>query len=209
MITELNYIIIICDIYYSLSSESSHFNFNEFSVTNCKIYPRTLQIALQWQLCRQQQMMCYLKFLLNHQNHQASANFFSWFIFHAETIFFGFGFDGIDFWFFSWTAIFALFSISQIIVAANSDEFDEKAKAPVVQQRGRFKVTSENVDLEKVILLIVVLIYLSCEGLYFPLSFRWPRVPYCKRVTVCRWGWVNYAKVHLGFSSVSVSLSPH
>ncbi|KAK4587839.1 hypothetical protein RGQ29_019016 [Quercus rubra] len=34
--------------------------------------------------------------------------------------------------------------------SANSDEFDEKAKAPVVQQRGRFKVTSENVDLEKV-----------------------------------------------------------
>ena len=77
------------------SSESFHFNFNEFSVINCKIYPRTLQIALQRQLCRQQ-MMCYLKFLLNHQ---ASANFFSWFIFHAETIFFGFGFDAIDFWF--------------------------------------------------------------------------------------------------------------
>ncbi|XP_062157518.1 uncharacterized protein LOC133865063 isoform X2 [Alnus glutinosa] len=35
--------------------------------------------------------------------------------------------------------------------SANSDELDEKAKAPVVQQRGRFKVTSENVDFEKVI----------------------------------------------------------
>ncbi|KAK9922889.1 hypothetical protein M0R45_031328 [Rubus argutus] len=34
---------------------------------------------------------------------------------------------------------------------ANNDELDEKAKAPVVQQKGRFKVTSENVDLEKVI----------------------------------------------------------
>ncbi|KAK7255017.1 hypothetical protein RIF29_28416 [Crotalaria pallida] len=34
--------------------------------------------------------------------------------------------------------------------AANSDETDEKAKVPVVQQRGRFKVTSENVDPEKV-----------------------------------------------------------
>ncbi|KAI4329425.1 hypothetical protein L6164_021690 [Bauhinia variegata] len=34
--------------------------------------------------------------------------------------------------------------------AANSDDSDEKAKVPVVQQRGRFKVTSENVDLEKV-----------------------------------------------------------
>lgn len=33
--------------------------------------------------------------------------------------------------------------------AANSEELDEKAKPPVVQQRGRFKVTSENVDLEK------------------------------------------------------------
>ncbi|KAI5660367.1 hypothetical protein M9H77_29160 [Catharanthus roseus] len=31
-----------------------------------------------------------------------------------------------------------------------SDDLDEKAKVPVVQQRGRFKVTSENVDFEKV-----------------------------------------------------------
>ncbi|KAE7999768.1 hypothetical protein FH972_004169 [Carpinus fangiana] len=35
--------------------------------------------------------------------------------------------------------------------SANSDELDEKAKAPVVQQKGRFKVTSENVDFEKVV----------------------------------------------------------
>ncbi|CAL0325888.1 unnamed protein product [Lupinus luteus] len=34
--------------------------------------------------------------------------------------------------------------------AANSDDTDEKAKVPVVQQRGRFKVTSENVDPDKV-----------------------------------------------------------
>ncbi|OWM69542.1 hypothetical protein CDL15_Pgr014003 [Punica granatum] len=34
---------------------------------------------------------------------------------------------------------------------ANNDDLDEKAKVPVVQQRGRFKVTSENVDLEKVV----------------------------------------------------------
>lgn len=33
--------------------------------------------------------------------------------------------------------------------SANSDDTDEKAKVPVVQQRGRFKVTSENVDPEK------------------------------------------------------------
>jgi len=33
---------------------------------------------------------------------------------------------------------------------ANSDELDEKAK-PVVQLKGRFKVTSDNVDVEKVI----------------------------------------------------------
>ncbi|KAL5541399.1 hypothetical protein UlMin_043443, partial [Ulmus minor] len=32
----------------------------------------------------------------------------------------------------------------------NSGELDEKAKVPFVQQRGRFKVTSENVDIEKV-----------------------------------------------------------
>ncbi|KAG5249820.1 serine/threonine-protein kinase [Salix suchowensis] len=31
----------------------------------------------------------------------------------------------------------------------SSDELDEKVKPPVVQQRGRFKVTSENVDMEK------------------------------------------------------------
>ncbi|XP_070053764.1 uncharacterized protein [Nicotiana tomentosiformis] len=32
----------------------------------------------------------------------------------------------------------------------NSEDFDEKTKGHVVQQRGRFKVTSENIDLEKV-----------------------------------------------------------
>lgn len=42
-----------------------------------------------------------------------------------------------------------LFNLS-IAVAANSDELDEKAKPPVIQQKGRFKVTSENVYLEKV-----------------------------------------------------------
>lgn len=35
-------------------------------------------------------------------------------------------------------------------VAVNGDEIDEKAKNPVVQQRGRFKVTSESVEMEKV-----------------------------------------------------------
>ncbi|XP_031257882.1 uncharacterized protein LOC116115894 isoform X1 [Pistacia vera] len=35
-------------------------------------------------------------------------------------------------------------------MAANNDELDEKAKPPVIQQKGRFKVTSENVYLEKV-----------------------------------------------------------
>ncbi|KAG8643832.1 hypothetical protein MANES_11G070900v8 [Manihot esculenta] len=34
--------------------------------------------------------------------------------------------------------------------APNNDELDEKAKPPVVQQKGRFKVTSENVGIEKV-----------------------------------------------------------
>ncbi|KAK7293974.1 hypothetical protein RJT34_16857 [Clitoria ternatea] len=34
--------------------------------------------------------------------------------------------------------------------SANSDDPDDKSKIPVVQQRGRFKVTSENVDPEKV-----------------------------------------------------------
>lgn len=35
-------------------------------------------------------------------------------------------------------------------IVNGSDDLDEKAKVPVVQQRGRFKVTSENVDFEKV-----------------------------------------------------------
>lgn len=35
-------------------------------------------------------------------------------------------------------------------VAVNGDEIDEKAKTPVVQQKGRFKVTSESVEMEKV-----------------------------------------------------------
>ncbi|KAK8670343.1 hypothetical protein V6N13_105098 [Hibiscus sabdariffa] len=42
-------------------------------------------------------------------------------------------------------------SSGTVIAAANSYDFDEKAKPPVVQQRGRFKVTSENVHLEKVV----------------------------------------------------------
>ncbi|KAF6139514.1 hypothetical protein GIB67_015471, partial [Kingdonia uniflora] len=37
---------------------------------------------------------------------------------------------------------------------SNSDDFNEKGKQSVVQQRGRFKVTSENIALEKVIDLI-------------------------------------------------------
>lgn len=40
-------------------------------------------------------------------------------------------------------------SNSDFIVTANVDELDEKAK-PVIQRKGRFKVTSENVDLGKV-----------------------------------------------------------
>ncbi|KAK4764810.1 hypothetical protein SAY86_025900 [Trapa natans] len=35
--------------------------------------------------------------------------------------------------------------------SGNGGDLDEQAKVPVVQQRGRFKVTSENVDLEKVV----------------------------------------------------------
>lgn len=52
-----------------------------------------------------------------------------------------------------WNAIlWWKFPYDQLIIAVRSDEqVDEKAKAPVVQQKGRFKVTSENVDLEKVI----------------------------------------------------------
>ncbi|PIN11892.1 Non-specific serine/threonine protein kinase [Handroanthus impetiginosus] len=35
--------------------------------------------------------------------------------------------------------------------SVNGDEVDEKAKNPVVQQKGRFKVTSENIETEKVV----------------------------------------------------------
>uniref|UniRef100_A0A1J3K5Q4 Serine/threonine-protein kinase fray2 n=3 Tax=Noccaea caerulescens TaxID=107243 RepID=A0A1J3K5Q4_NOCCA len=35
--------------------------------------------------------------------------------------------------------------------AANHDESEDKSKPPVVQQRGRFKVTSENLDIDKVV----------------------------------------------------------
>lgn len=38
--------------------------------------------------------------------------------------------------------------------SANGDEVDDKAKNPVVQQKGRFKVTSENFETEKVTILV-------------------------------------------------------
>lgn len=44
-------------------------------------------------------------------------------------------------------------SIDQIyfVSASNADDGDEKLKATLVQQKGRFKVTSENLDFDKVI----------------------------------------------------------
>ncbi|XP_077211448.1 uncharacterized protein LOC143846776 [Tasmannia lanceolata] len=36
-------------------------------------------------------------------------------------------------------------------LTASNSEFDDRSKVPVVQQKGRFKVTSENVDLEKAV----------------------------------------------------------
>ena len=50
-----------------------------------------------------------------------------------------------------------------VIAASNGDESDEKGKVPVVQQKGRFKVTSESVGLEKVE-------FLSDSSLMFYLS---------------------------------------
>ncbi|GFP93153.1 serine/threonine-protein kinase fray2 [Phtheirospermum japonicum] len=38
-----------------------------------------------------------------------------------------------------------------IVANFNGDEVDDKAKNPVVQQKGRFKVTSENVEMEKAV----------------------------------------------------------
>ncbi|KAL0354949.1 UNVERIFIED_CONTAM: Serine/threonine-protein kinase fray2 [Sesamum radiatum] len=43
------------------------------------------------------------------------------------------------------------YAMPEIISKINGDEVDEKVKNPVVQQKGRFKVTSENVETEKVI----------------------------------------------------------
>lgn len=51
----------------------------------------------------------------------------------------------------------------EVIHAAHSGELDEKAKAPVVQQKGRFKVTSENHDSEKVGFIMLGLVFSSCE----------------------------------------------
>lgn len=51
-------------------------------------------------------------------------------------------------------------------MAPNSDEFDEKAKPPVVQQRGRFKVTSESVGIEKVTWSFLAFISVPLSGQY-------------------------------------------
>lgn len=62
--------------------------------------------------------------------------------------------------------------INEVILnAANNDELDEKAKVPVVQQKGRFKVTSENVDLEKVCLIFQLYCLSSCEDWIINLFF--------------------------------------
>lgn len=42
-------------------------------------------------------------------------------------------------------------------MSACLDESDDKSKPPVVQQRGRFKVTSENLDIDKVTTIFMVL----------------------------------------------------
>ncbi|XVF25322.1 hypothetical protein REPUB_Repub13aG0203500 [Reevesia pubescens] len=73
----------------------------------------------------QEEKILFQSFLQRHLNHQASVNCSLSDFCRAKTI-------------------------SSVIAAVNSDDLDEKAKPPVVQQRGRFKVTSENVDLEKV-----------------------------------------------------------
>lgn len=74
-------------------------------------------------------------------------------------------------------------------MAANSDELDEKAKPPVIQQKGRFKVTSENVCLEKVTwILILMPSSLIRTGHQLILFFFFPRwfLLHYKRATACR-----------------------
>lgn len=53
-------------------------------------------------------------------------------------------------WFGSKSSSVCLPYLKCVIAASNGDESDEKGKVPVVQQKGRFKVTSESVGLEKV-----------------------------------------------------------
>lgn len=60
----------------------------------------------------------------------------------------------IFFWLCRWNFLSVLF-IFKFSKTVNGDEQDEKVK-PVVQQRGRFKVTSENVDIERVSLILII-----------------------------------------------------
>lgn len=59
-----------------------------------------------------------------------------------------------------------------MFLSANSDELDEKGKPPVVQRKGRFKVTSESVDLEKVTYFLVMMFTFVSAWLEFILSFQ-------------------------------------
>lgn len=86
--------------------------------------------------------VCFLNFLLKLQNCQVDPYASSMFVSHAyqlqgsiKRIFFSFSFNVIN--------------LFLAVVPCNDN--DEKAKVLVVQQRGRFKITSDNVDLKKVI----------------------------------------------------------
>lgn len=56
-------------------------------------------------------------------------------------------------------------------VSASLDESDDKSKPPVVQQRGRFKVTSENLDIEKVTFFFFFLVLRGKKSFLVSITF--------------------------------------
>lgn len=160
----------------------------EFSVISYKISIKTIHTAMERQHL-QRERFYIMKFPQKDLSHQASACSSSNLTFsHAIRIYRNFLLIGFMINVFSIFKSKFYFHIYLIItMAANSDELDEKAKPPVIQQKGRFKVTSENVCLEKV-LKILILMLLLLFGLDMSSSslFRWHQLLHCKRVTACR-----------------------
>lgn len=197
----------MCTAFYF--SASTHLNFIEFSVIGCKISPRTLQIAMQQQLYWQQ-MMFSLKLLLEHPNHQAVLKVSSYFAsldcyFHAETIFWISMWLGVFiFYFLSLYSFFFIFFLARFIYPNYSCSkqwwtwWEGKGTSCSAERafqsniwecwfrKGEFYYSRSDIPF-----------FVRAD--FFPLSFRWSHLLCFKRVTVCRLGWVDCAKVHLDF----------